>query len=689
MSSKDLPSIDDFAEDSSNLPSIDEFITEEVEEELPSVEDFIEKEQEIITEQTQTIEDANGETFAEVQDIVPPWPELVKMVNDIRADIPDIPEIKYYDKELEQLAEQISQIRNEIPEVPEVRYYENEVEAICGQIDLVREEIKTKIQNLPEVKYYDEQVDQIEDRIDTLQTEVANLPEVKYYDAEIAAICEAIDSVKESIPTFPKWVNEVNEVPDFSWIGKTFSVIDDDFIKVNDTIDTLKEHVKLDIKKLVEENEVKHFENRVQFGTEVKDLDTKLGEEKDKIWKELRSSSMKIWEYHKEFKDDDKKLKKQIKNEYNSLKNQLEQNLSKYNLESVKTDELLLNYFNGLKEEISNLPEVKYYDDDISDIKGDISSLRSLVQSIKTEQKQIKDIQEGLLNEPPTEKEDVGSGVDPLTPMDQKFATLDDLAGHYRLFINRIQQQIATIGGGGAGFVKDLDDVSFDQTTGTNELLIYNGAKWVGIASTALSPTITLDDALTNGNSSTKGMSVGVLTATDAFITGDLNVTGDLVYDEVTGRNINITGVGTVTKLHVGVSTDATEDLVVTGDARVTGILTVGTGSVTINGNTNDISGVGVITATSLVGNLTGDVTGNATGLSGSPDIALTNITAGIITASSALYIPQYTTSARDAATFAEGAIIYNTTTKKINFYDGTTFVELPGVTLGLGMGVF
>ena len=209
--------------------------------------------------------------------------------------------------------------------------------------------------------------------------------------------------------------------------------------------------------------------------------------------------------------------------------------------------------------------------------------------------------------------------------MDQKFATLDDLAGHYRLFINRIQQQIATIGGGGAGFVKDLDDVSFDQTTGTNELLIYNGAKWVGIAGfNALSPTITLDDALTNGNSSTKGMSVGVLTATDTFITGDLNVTGDLVYDGVTGRNINITGVGTVTKLHVGVSTDATEDLVVTGDARVTGILTVGTGSVTINGNTNDISGVGVITATSLVGNLTGDVTGNATGLSGSPDIALT-----------------------------------------------------------------
>jgi len=44
MSKEDLPSVDDFA-DNSNLPSVDEFIVEEVEEELPSVEDFIEKEE--------------------------------------------------------------------------------------------------------------------------------------------------------------------------------------------------------------------------------------------------------------------------------------------------------------------------------------------------------------------------------------------------------------------------------------------------------------------------------------------------------------------------------------------------------------------------------------------------------------------------------------------------------------------
>ena len=88
----------------------------------------------------------------------------------------------------------------------------------------------------------------------------------------------------------------------------------------------------------------------------------------------------------------------------------------------------------------------------------------------------------------PSEKE----GDDPLTPTDQKFATLQDLAANYRLFVNRVEQQLYTIGGGGAGFIKDLDDVSFDATN--NELLIYQSAtsKWVGIASTAIGGTSTL-----------------------------------------------------------------------------------------------------------------------------------------------------------------------------------------------------
>ena len=65
-----------------------------------------------------------------------------------------------------------------------------------------------------------------------------------------------------------------------------------------------------------------------------------------------------------------------------------------------------------------------------------------------------KNITEGLLNEPPEIK-----NSDPLTPLNQQFVTIQQLNDHYQLFINRIQQQMATIGGGGETQFKFLDDV--------------------------------------------------------------------------------------------------------------------------------------------------------------------------------------------------------------------------------------
>ena len=236
MSYEDLPSIEEFTEDTSKLPSVDDFLTEE-KEDLPSVEDYIEKEE--FKEEVQTIEDLDGNTFAEIKDIVPPWPELVRLINDVRSDIPDIPEIKYYDKELEALAEQISQVKSDIPEIPEVKYYDGEIEAICEQIDSVKE----KVLELPEVKYYDEQIKDLETRLNLTNQNIDELPEPEVHAEDLKKIRDEVERVKSEIPSFPKWVNEVNEVPDFSWIGKTFGVIDSDFIKVNDTIDTLRETV--------------------------------------------------------------------------------------------------------------------------------------------------------------------------------------------------------------------------------------------------------------------------------------------------------------------------------------------------------------------------------------------------------------------------------------------------------------
>ncbi len=61
----------------------------------------------------------------------------------------------------------------------------------------------------------------------------------------------------------------------------------------------------------------------------------------------------------------------------------------------------------------------------------------------------------GLLAEP----SDVKVQQDPITPLDQKFATLDDLQKHYSTFLSRIQQQLSTLGGGGETKLRYLDDV--------------------------------------------------------------------------------------------------------------------------------------------------------------------------------------------------------------------------------------
>ena len=623
--SKDLPSYEDFAEDNSNLPSIDDYITEENAEELPSVEDYIVEE--VVEEGIQTIEDANGESFAEVKDIVPPWPELVKMVNDIRADIPDIPEIKYYDKELEELAEQISNL-------PEVKYYDREVEAICDQVDLIRQQVK----DLPEVKYYDEQVDAIEDRIDSLQTDVANLPEVKYYDSEIEAICEAIDAVKASIPKFPKWINEVNEVPDFSWIGKTFSVIDDDFVKVSDKIEGLRGKVEYDLGQLSEDLETKHFNSTVKIDSDIKDLDSKVNiridEEKDKIWKELRDSSMKMWEYHKEFKDDDRKLKKQILGEYNKLKESIREELKEVSQESVKTDELLLKYFTELREEITSLPEVRYYDKDIDYVKSDIKGLYKIVEDIKSsQQKLLSETNAPLTSDPPDT-----DNPDPLTPLNQNFVTLDQLQRHYKTFVERVQYQLGSIGGGGETRLQYLDDIAGIATnisaydgmvlkidlnqTGADKHKLFKFAPGgsAGAAGTWAITDVGIHTTKNVGIATTARSDFALYVQGNQYVDGNISVGGTITYEDV--KNVDSLGLSTFRSgIEVNTGT-ATTALLVEGDARITGILTVGTASVTIDGDNNNVT-VGVVTITNSEVILGDNVTINssATGINSAPNV--------------------------------------------------------------------
>ena len=228
---------------------------------------------------------------------------------------------------------------------------------------------------------------------------------------------------------------------------------------------------------------------------------------------------------------------------------------------------------------------------------------------------------------------------DPLTPLDQKFVTLDQLQDHYRTFINRVQQQIASIGGGGETRLQYLDDIAGIATnisdydgmvlkidlsqTGKDKHKKFKFAPGgsAGAGGTWASSSV--------GVSTTKNVGIGTTTAkSDATLyvvgnieaTGNVNVAGTITYEDV--KNVDSLGLSTFrsgVEVRTGTATTA---LLVNGDARVTGILTVGTASITIDGDNNNVT-VGLVTITNSEVVLGDNVTINssATGINSAPNV--------------------------------------------------------------------
>jgi hypothetical protein len=119
-----------------------------------------------------------------------------------------------------------------------------------------------------------------------------------------------------------------------------------------------------------------------------------------------------------------------------------------YEAEQKKTE------VDKLKEQTKELTEnIEFLQSLVVNQHDEVYELRQQLKNTPIPQPQ-KQLTEGLLNEPPNVK-----NSDPLTPLDQNFVTFQQLNDHYQLFINRIQQQMATIGGGGETQFKFLDDV--------------------------------------------------------------------------------------------------------------------------------------------------------------------------------------------------------------------------------------
>ena len=226
-----------------------------------------------------------------------------------------------------------------------------------------------------------------------------------------------------------------------------------------------------------------------------------IGDIKDKIYKELRDTSLRVWSLKKEFQEDDKKLNKEITEQYKKLRDSILSVVDSNQTQYTEFD----NYLNTLKEQISNLPEVKYYDEQIKEVNESVKSVKNLVEVLENKlNKKIAGLKESILVVPPTE-----NNTDPLTPLDQNFATLDDLSNHYRLFLNRIQQQLSSLGGGGETRLEFLDDVDRDSVKVDGRVLAYQAStgKFIGTTSSGSGlPAGTIGQLLQHDGSSFVGI---------------------------------------------------------------------------------------------------------------------------------------------------------------------------------------
>jgi hypothetical protein len=249
--------------------------------------------------------------------------------------------------------------------------------------------------------------------------------------------------------------------------------------------------------------------------------------------------------------------------------------------------------------------------------------------------------------------------------------------------------------------INTIKNVGIGTTTAKagKALFVVGDGEFTGNVSVA--GTLTYED-VTNIDS------VGLVTARTGvrIVGGGLTVTGVSTFHSDVSFESNIihTGIATfgssngIGTVHIGIGTTA---LLVDGNARVTGILTVGKDSITLDPNARLIKGIdeviiGSATTISIRQDAAGEIefadsSGKQTSVGIGTTVSINTtgiITASTLKASTAFYPPTYTTTDRDAGTFNEGAMIYNSSTKKLEFYDGTNWNALPGVSLGLAIAL-
>ena len=310
-------------------------------------------------------------------------------------------------------------------------------------------------------------------------------------------------------------------------------LVNPELSELSDAFDNYKEKVNKfellsgvieDVQKELKDIKVEVYKKEELEETVIKSsllLEKKIKELKEDVEKEsknvLNISSIKYRKLEEDVKKYHSKALSVIENEVGKI----EEGQKSYNskLASIKSEifrtEDLKKVTEKVKEDLAEFQKVDY----------DISEKIKYMEEVFVKFNEQAVLNENVITEPPST-----DNSDPLTPLDQKFVTFEQLSEHYRVFINRIQQQLSTLGGGGAVRIQDMDDIDLSTAKVNNKFLKYNSTsgKWEGANASGGAGTVNIIDDITPQLGGNLDLNSNNITGT-----GNINITGTVTATDI------------------------------------------------------------------------------------------------------------------------------------------------------------
>ena len=404
----------------------------------------------------------------------------------------------------------ISEVKNNVSSLKaDIVVYEKHKNSLNSQVNFIQEDLSSFKKSVPDFKSLKSTQNKISEELNQTKKNVKDIQEkteknqfvldekfldlnswkndinhnLSEFEANNTSLFSKVNFIEENViqikddlvilNTLEEQQNKIFE--DFQLLEKQVYEYDYDQLshKVNNfEIDFVDLRKNLLIINDLNSDQNKLFEDLKEVENYIEDHDHEVGQLRKDVYDEIEEN-LKIFN---KVKTDQNKLSEDLKkvedyiedhdHEVGQLRkdvyDEIEENLKIFN--KVKTDQNKLsedlkkveNYISENHKEIKSLKEQVFSEIQnlpFGDIQENIQRLENKIGRIHEAYSQIK---------PETMVHDVlqeAKTLDPLTPLNKTFVTLDQLQEHYRLFINRIQQQLSSLGGGGETQLKYLDDI--------------------------------------------------------------------------------------------------------------------------------------------------------------------------------------------------------------------------------------